>query len=51
MDLIERIFGISPDHGSGVLEATLLILVLLSPIAISVLRARRRHAATPVVND
>jgi hypothetical protein len=40
MDFIERIFGISPDGGSGLLE----ILLFLLPIAgIAVLRARYKR--------
>jgi len=29
MDFIERIFGISPDNGSGTFEASIIILVIM----------------------
>ena len=51
MDLIERFFGISPDRGNGMLEATLLVVVLLIPIAIKVFRARRQDCVATVAND
>lgn len=41
MDFIERIFHIAPDHGSGVLETTLLLASLAIPFALAVLRASR----------
>jgi hypothetical protein len=41
MNFIEQIFGISPDNGTGVLEATLLIVVCVVPILFAVLRMRR----------
>lgn len=45
MDFIERIFHLSPDHGSGVLEATILVIVFVLPIAVAVLRTSlKRHA-------
>jgi ABC-type phosphate transport system permease subunit len=43
VDFIERIFHISPDHGSGVLEATILLTLLLIPIAVALLRSRLRR--------
>jgi hypothetical protein len=39
MDLIERIFHLSPDHGDGILEAMLLFAILAVPIAWASLRA------------
>jgi len=48
MDFIERIFHISPDHGSGVLESTILLTLLLIPIAVALLRSRlKRQNASP----
>ena len=42
MDFIERIFGFSPDGGSGAFE----VLLFLVPIAgIAILYLRRRRAA------
>lgn len=44
MDLIERILHVSPDHGSGLLESALLLVILVVPIAIATFRIfRRRH--------
>jgi hypothetical protein len=40
MDFVERIFGVSPDGGSGVYEA----LVLLIPLGLAALWMRRRAA-------
>jgi hypothetical protein len=40
MDFIERIFGISPDGGSGALELALLLALLLIVAAAMVLRRR-----------
>jgi hypothetical protein len=45
MDLIERIFRISPDQGSGVLEAALLLVVSMIPIAAAVVRSRLERCA------
>ena len=44
MDFIERIFGISPDGGSGSLEL-LLFLIILAGIAYLPWRAQRRARA------
>lgn len=38
MDFIERLFGISPDHGSGLSEAILLIAVAAVLSALAILR-------------
>ena len=44
MNFIETIFGVSPDLGSGALEAAILLVALAIPIAIAVLRTNlRRH--------
>ena len=43
MDFIERIFGIDPDGGTGLLELALLATVLAAAVAVSV-RAVRRSA-------
>ncbi len=32
MDFIERIFHLSPDHGSGMLEAAVLLLFFAIPV-------------------
>jgi hypothetical protein len=42
MDLIERAFHIAPDHGSGTLEAAILIAILAVslPFAMSLIRRR-----------
>lgn len=42
MDWIERVFGISPDGGSGAFEVLVFLLVALVPAGIWVLW--RRHA-------
>lgn len=47
MDFIERIFGVSPDGGSGVLEA----LVLLIPALGLVVWWRIRRARVPRLKD
>jgi ABC-type phosphate transport system permease subunit len=45
MYFIERVFHLSPDHGSGVLEATILLTLFLIPIAIAIFRtSTKRHA-------
>jgi hypothetical protein len=41
MNFIEQFFHISPDGGSGVLETTILILLLVAPVVFVVLRIRR----------
>jgi len=46
MDFIERIFGVSPDGGNGVLEALILVamtLVLLTVVTLSLRRVRGRR--------
>jgi hypothetical protein len=42
MDFIERIFGISPDGGSGMFE---LLLILIPITGILAIRALRRRSA------
>jgi hypothetical protein len=42
MDFIERIFHISPDGGSGVLEFAITFAVLLIPLLVA-LMIRRKH--------
>jgi hypothetical protein len=42
MDFIEGIFGVSPDQGSGALELTILLVVLMVPIAYAILRKKRQ---------
>lgn len=41
MDFIERIFGISPDGGSGSFELMLLLVPITLVAALYALRARR----------
>jgi len=43
MDFIEKIFRVSPDQGNGLLEAMILIVALVIPIAFAVLRTRRQR--------
>ncbi len=40
MDFVERLFGISPDGGSGLYELTLLVLLMAAPILAAILRRR-----------
>ena len=48
MDFIERIFGLSPDHGSGVSEiAVLLALAASLSLAVGLWRRRRARATSP----
>ena len=42
MDFIERIFGVSPDGGSGLTEAMILIAVIAMASLIVYARQRRR---------
>ena len=42
MDFLERLFGISPDHGSGVSEVILLLLIATVPLTAAILRKRSR---------
>jgi hypothetical protein len=42
MDFIERIFGVSPDGGSGSFELLLFLVPLLGISLFFVLRSRRR---------
>jgi hypothetical protein len=46
MDFIERIFGVSPDGGSGSLELLLFLVPIVAVLAIRWVRhrARRRNA-------
>lgn len=44
MDFIERIFGISPDAGSGALEMVLIALPVLSVALLAAYRRFRRSA-------
>jgi hypothetical protein len=44
MDFIERIFHLSPDNGSGVLEAAILVAALIIPIAFGILRLSRKRS-------
>jgi hypothetical protein len=42
MDFIERIFGISPDGGSGLFELILIVVPLLGTAALYLRRTWRR---------
>ena len=42
MDFIEKLFGLSPDNGSGILEFVLIVAPLMGVAAISALSRRRR---------
>ena len=44
MDLVERLFGLSPDGGSGSFELLCFALLSLSVYAIGMARQRRRDA-------
>ena len=46
MDFIERIFGISPDNGSGTFEGSLLVIVIV--IAAAIYYYRRSKSATKI---
>jgi len=46
MDFIERIFGISPDGGSGAFEALLFLIPIASIIAIRLWRKRNATRAS-----
>jgi ABC-type phosphate transport system permease subunit len=46
MGFIERIFHLSPDNGSGMLEAAIVIVVFIVPVALALSwqrRSARRH--------
>jgi hypothetical protein len=42
MDFIERIFGVSPDGGSGATEAMIIVAVVAMGVLIAVYRQQRR---------
>ena len=42
MNFIEKLFGVSPDGGSGTLELLLLVAPLIAVLAIAALARRRR---------
>jgi hypothetical protein len=42
MDFIEKLFGVSPDNGSGILEFVLIVAPLMGIAAIAALSRRRR---------
>jgi hypothetical protein len=46
MDFIERIFHISPDGGSGVLEAMLLLVPMIAIVVYHAFRVRRVASAS-----
>lgn len=43
MDFIERVFGVSPDGGSGSLEALLFLIPIAGILALAMWRARVRR--------
>lgn len=42
MDFIERLFGVSPDNGSGLLEFAILMVPIVACVVALRFRARRR---------
>ena len=42
MDFIERLFGISPDGGSGATEVLLILAILLISLGVALIFVRRR---------
>ena len=42
MDFLGRLFGISPDHGSGISEVILLLAIAAVPLAVEILRKRSK---------
>lgn len=49
MDFIERIFHISPDHGSGALELTILLILVVIPIGVAAFRSAMRRRTDQVL--
>lgn len=47
MDFIERIFGFSPDGGSGLFELVLFLIPLAGIAAVYLFRRRQREKADP----
>jgi hypothetical protein len=47
MNFIERIFGFSPDGGSGSAEALLFLIPIAGGAIIALLRARERRPPAP----
>jgi hypothetical protein len=45
MDWVERLFGVSPDGGSGMLELAIVIAVALTILGIATSAARRASVA------
>jgi len=41
MDFIERIFHVAPDGGTGATELAIFLLLVIVPLAVSMLRKRR----------
>jgi hypothetical protein len=44
MDFVERIFHISPDHGSGLTEIAIFAVLVAIPLLFAALRNRSRRA-------
>jgi hypothetical protein len=51
MDAIERLFGIAPDGGSGVIEALLLLLPLAASLLLARHRGRREQPSRPPARE
>ena len=51
MDFIERIFHISPDGGSGVLEFAIIFALLLIPPAVALVIQRKRADRAPGIHE
>lgn len=43
MDFIERLFGVSPDGGSGSFEVMLFLIPIVGVLTLRVLRKRRQR--------
>lgn len=43
MDFIERLFGVSPDGGSGALEALLILVPIVGVLTLHFARKRRQR--------
>jgi hypothetical protein len=43
MTIIEQLFHMAPDSGSGALEVVILISILVIPLTLAALRLKRRN--------
>jgi len=51
MDFMERVFHMSPDHGSGAFEACIFLVIFLIPLAVTISRTSRKRRAERVANE